>query len=154
MELLVDGLIQVGQPFCICHLLTVVLDEGGQYLAVGGFVPLCAVVRELMILLARLLLRTHYAHAPVQSPSTQAQLFLCKEGLREQRADAGQALTLLVELSHLVEVHLLDSCILGGVLPLAYASLEVALLLDESNAVDTLVHTQRVLPVVAGLRIF
>ena len=75
-----------------------------------------------------------------------------KEGLREQGADTSQCEPFLVELCHLVEVELSFQipCLL---LPLSQSHLKLLLLLDESDGVDTLVHTNGVLPVVRAIGI-
>ena len=131
MELLVDGLEEVG-PVLLLHLLAVVLHQGGQQFAVRLLVPLLAVVVEQDVLLLFLVSRSLYGHARVDATAARSHLVaLAAPRLAPVVDGAYGAEALLVELAEAVEVQLAFQ-VARRVLPLAQAGLKLLLLLDES----------------------
>ena len=84
-----------------------------------------------------------------------------EERLREQCVNLCQLHTFLIELGHLVEIQILRPFLgcAGGkqiarlLLPLANLGFVLLFLLDEADAIDTLVHANGVFPIVAGIGI-
>ncbi len=134
-------------------MLLIVFQQGDEHLTVEGIVPLAAVVVEEEILLVGLLLRTEQRHGVVHTHGTGGELVGTTERLAPIHEGTHPLETLVVELLQLVEVEFpLEESRL--VLPFAQRLLEVALLLDDTDGIDTFVHADRVFPVVAALGIF
>ena len=146
----IDGVVERWQKAHVGHLQTIVLQQGCQHLTLGGLVPLLAVVLiDDMLLLAFSL----HTDAEAVLPHALAQLVLHDEGLTEEGLVAAQHHALLVEALQTVEVEL-SLQIARLVHPAADALLEGTLLLYQTDGIDTFVHTDGVLPVVAGTGIF
>ena len=135
------------------HLLGIVLEQGGHDVFVEGFVPLAAVVGKLDVLLLGLVFWAFKVRgAEGELCGAGVELAGAPEGFVEQRLPAGQLEMLVVEGGHLVEVELVleEACL---VLPYADAVFVFAFLVDDADAVDALVHADRVFPVVGALGI-
>ena len=148
-ELLLDGLVELGQVF-LSHILTEVVDERSLHVLVESRVPLCAVVGEAVVGL-RLLAALLWHHSD-ECERTCVELAGARECLAPYGAEFVGIEALCVEVLHLLEVELALQ-VAGPLLILLDAVLEVSLLADDAHGVDALVHTERVLPVVGALRI-
>ena len=149
-ELLVDDLGEEGgQVLLVLQLGAVVAQQRAQRLAVGGSVPGVAVVLEADVLSLAV---THGCGAVVGTQGSRRELVGAAEGLSPEHIGPHDVDALAIELFHLLEVELAAE-VARLLLPFLQLRLEGGLVLDESDAVDALVHADGVLPVVARLGI-
>ena len=151
-KLLVNGLVEIRQELLI-HLVTIVFQQCSIYFLVECLVPCVAVIVESNILFLWLVFRTFNANAIVHLHGSCCQLISPHEGLTEQCHCFGKPHSFAIEVLHQVKVKFpikeaRRSLILLNTL------LELCLLRNQSCRVDTLVHSNRVFPIVAALRIF
>ena len=147
---MVDDVIEVWLIFDL-HLIAIVLHQGCENLLVCSLVPFVAVVLEfdVMGLGLTVLAIDDGTVLNAECPTGHFAVTAC-EGLFKIGHSPDGSKALFIELGQLVEVELAlqEAC---RVLPMADLLLEQFLLLDEADTVDTLVHTDRVLPVVRAL---
>ena len=131
-------------------MFTVVLEQSCHNVLVESLVPSIAVVLELHILLCRLVLRTLYFHSSEHLQSTCIELAGAVESLNPVGEHILHVEALGVEVFHLVEIKFALQ-IAGAVLISLDALLELLLLTDNTDGIDTFVHSDGVLPVVGAL---
>ena len=151
-ELTVNNLIEIGLVF-LFHLLTIVLHQRCQHFTIEVQIPGVAIVLEVDILLLGLVLIALDLDATCHSQRTIGHLVIASEGFIEIHHRTNSVEAFLVEVLELVEVEFAFQEA-RRVLPLTDFGLVGSLLLDESDAVDTFVHTDGVLPVVGAGGIF
>ena len=153
-KLSVDGLVELRQPFCI-YVLLVVLQEGSEHLLIERHIPFCRVIFKLMILLLLVLLRTLHLHVGLELDGTGRELDIASSGERFREVGPGvfYVCALLVEFGELVEIYLVGEVVgsLGCILPSTETGFVLTLQIHDADRVDTLVHTDGVLPVVGAL---
>ena len=146
-------MVEVWQIFLV-HLFTIELHGSRHNLLVSGFVPFVAGVLKLDVLLLWLILVTLHDGAVVCPIGAPCQLIgaTASEGLGEVSESLHGVELLGIELRQLVEVELALQ-VARRVLPLADLCLVGCFLLNQSDTVDTFIHTDGVLPVVRAVGI-
>ena len=150
-KLSIDGLVELRQPLGI-YVLLVVLQEGSEHLLIERHIPFCRVIFKLMILLLLVLLWTLYLHIGLELDGTGRELDVASSGERFREVGPGvfHVCALLVELGELVEIYLVGKIVgcLGCILPSTETGFVLTLQIHDADRVDTLVHTDGILPVV------
>ena len=156
-KLSVDGLVELRQPLGI-YVLLVVLQEGSEHFLIERHIPFCRVIFKLMILLLLVLLRTLHLHVGLELDGTGRELDVASSGERLCEVSPGvfHVCALLVELGELVEIYLVGEIVgcLGCILPSTETGFVLTLQIHDADRVDTLVHTDGILPVVGRAGVF
>ena len=149
----VDVVVELGQVGLV-DVLSIVFEQRSHHLAVEGGIPCVAVVVEHGILLLGLSLGVlHGDETLCEVYGTRCQLVCAAEGLVEEQHVLHVFVTVGIEVAEVLDV---ESALEEArrVLIMLDLSLIVALHLHDAHRVDTLVHADRVFPVVGALRIF
>ena len=153
-KLSVDGLVELRQPLGI-YVLLVVLQKGSEHFLIERHIPFCRVIFKLMILLLLVLLRTLHLHVGLELDGTGRELDVASSGERFCEVGPGvlHVCALLVKLGELVEIYLVGKIVgcLGCILPSTETGFVLTLQIHDADRVDTLVHTDGILPVVGAL---
>ena len=153
-KLSVDGLVELRQPLAV-YVLLVVLQEGSEHFLIERHIPFCRVIFKLMILLLLVLLWTLHLHVGLELDGTGRELDIASSCERFSEIGPGvfHVCALLVELGEFVEIYLVGEVVgcLGCILPSTETGFVLTLQIHDADRVDTLVHTDGVLPVVGAL---
>ena len=153
-KLSVDGLVELRQPLAV-YVLLVVLQEGSEHFLIERHIPFCRVIFKLMILLLLVLLRTLHLHVGLELDGTGRELDVASSCERFSEVGPGvlHVCALLVELGELVEIYLVGKIVgcFGCILPSTETGFVLTLQINDADRVDTLVHTDGILPVVGAL---
>ena len=153
-KLSIDGLVELRQPFAV-YVLFVVLQKGSEHLLIECHIPFCRVIFKLMILLLLVLLRPLHLHVGLELDGTGRELDVASSCERFSEVGPGvlHVCALLVKFGELVEIYLVGEIVgcLGCILPSTETGFVLTLQIHDADRIDTLVHTDGVLPVVGAL---
>ena len=103
-KLFIDSLIEIRQILRFCHLLTIVLHQSSQNLAIEIEIPCVAIILEVDILLLRILLIALQTDTVLHSHGPTAHLVVVSERLAEIHHCPHGIETLLIQTFKLVEI--------------------------------------------------